>query len=175
MRLFCDTGTERWYSPDMAQETIKHVHELMDSVQMDNTHWMEKLWALTNELRARVDERFPNLQRDPSSAGYDSYGGGPGQPNGRATTWVGDDIDWLVHSHTGNPSMGFSNMHLTLWLGPHTPVPHLAFAFGTMPEMFCLIEYNPRCDLALNPDELHKYYLPMNDQWLELRVVPRLD
>jgi hypothetical protein len=160
----------------MAQETLQHVSEMMDKVDVNNTDWFERLWGLTAELRARVDERFPNLVRDPSSVQYDAYGAKPGEPGpgGHCTTWVGDDVDWMVHSNTGNAAVGFCNMHLTIWLGPHSPVPHLGFAFGTMPNMFMLVEFPPRCDLSVNPDQLFKYYEPMNDEWLALRSHPEL-
>ncbi len=160
----------------MARETLQHVSEMVDGVSINNTNWFERLWAMVAELRIRVDERFPDLVRDPSSLQFDAYGAKQGEPgpSGFCSTWAGNDIDWMVHSNTGNAAMGFCNMHLTLWLGPHTPVPHLSFAFGTMPNMFMLIEHNPRFDLAVNPDELFKYYEPLNGEWLKLREHPTL-
>jgi hypothetical protein len=36
---------------------------------------------------------------------------------------LGPEIDWLIHSWIGNSPLGFTNMHVTVWLGPHIDVP----------------------------------------------------
>jgi Red chlorophyll catabolite reductase (RCC reductase) len=160
----------------MANENLRTVDELVDAAgPIDTVPTFEALWGLVGELRARIDERF-TLMRDPSSIPYDVYESAPGVPGprGHMTTWVGQEVDWMVQSNIGNPAFGFSNMHLTLWLGPHVKVPHLAFAFGTMPDLFFLVDYMPRSDLRLDIDALRAYYEPVNAKWLAFRETPGL-
>ena len=151
----------------MAQESLQHVTEMLDATKVDNTEWFEKLWGLTAQLRLRVDEKFPNLVRDPSSLPHDRYAGEEaGGPNGHMTTWVGEPIDWMVHSNLVNPTMGFCNMHLSMWLGPTVKVPHCAFAFGTFPDLFLLGDFPARTDTIIDTEHLYTYYEAVNAFWL---------
>ncbi len=155
----------------MAQESLQHVTELLDANKVDNTEWFEKLWALTAQLRSRVDEKFPNLVRDPSSLPHDRYAGEEaGGPNGHMTSWVGEPIDWMVHSNLVNPTMGFCNMHLSMWLGPTVKVPHCAFAFGTFPDLFLLGDFPARTDTIIDTEHLYTYYEAVNAFWLKHRA-----
>ena len=61
---------------------------------------------------------------------------------------------------SANPPLGFTNMHVTAWLGPHIDVPHLGIAWGTLPDLWFYIDYNPRSDLMLDTDALDKYWEP---------------
>jgi hypothetical protein len=156
----------------MAEETLEHVSEMVDKRPVDTTEWFERLWSMNEELFAKVRARF-DVSPDPSSEPFHSYGA-PNGPAGHMTTWAGPEVDWLVFSRIGNPSVGFSNMHLTVHLGPHTNVPHLAMAFGTMPTLFFLTDYLPRADLSIDIDSLKRYYQPLNATWLERRANPAL-
>ena len=80
------------------------------------------------------------------------------------------EIDWLVHSWIGNPPLGFTNMHVTAWLGPHIDVPHLGIAWGTLPDLWFYIDFNARTDLMLDTEALDKYFEPLNEEFLELRA-----
>lgn len=151
-------------------QPLRHVTELLDAQQSDASEWFVKLWALTQQLRERVNERFPNLVRDPSSLAHDRYASTSADgPNGHMTTWTGDNIDWMVHSHLVNTKMGFCNMHLTLWLGPQIKVPHLAFAFGTFPDLFFLADFPTRADTIVDTEHLFKYHEELNPIWLKHR------
>jgi Red chlorophyll catabolite reductase (RCC reductase) len=155
----------------MAQESLQHVTELLDASAVDNTEWFDRLWKLTGELRARVDAKFPNLVRDPSSLPHDRYASAEsGGPNGHMTTWVGEPIDWMVHSNLVNPTIGFCNMHLSMWLGPTVKVPHCAFAFGTFPDLFLLGDFPARTDTIIDTEHLYTYYEAVNAFWLKHRA-----
>ena len=155
----------------MAQESLQHVTELLDAGKVDNTEWFGRLWGLTNQLRARVDKKFPDLARDPSSLPHDQYAGAEsGGPNGHMTTWVGEPIDWMVHSNLVNPTIGFCNMHLSMWLGPTVKVPHCAFAFGTFPDLFLLGDFPARSDTIIDTEHLYTYYEAVNALWLKHRA-----
>lgn len=60
-------------------------------------------------------------------------------------------------------------MRLTLWLSPLIQVPHLAFEFGTKPDLFFYIDYIPRVDLWSDLSYTESYYEPVNATYLELR------
>ena len=154
----------------MAEESLRHVTELLDSGVVDTTEWFHKLWAMTTELRARVDAKFPDLVRDPSSLAYDHYASEASGPQGHMTTWVGEPIDWMVHSNLVNPTIGFCNMHLSMWLGPTVKVPHCAFAFGTFPELFLLGDFPARADTIIDTEHLYTYYESVNALWLKHRT-----
>ncbi len=68
----------------------------------------------------------------------------------------------MVHSFMGTPARSFSNMHLTVWLGPQIDVPHFGFALGTIPDLFCYLDLVPRADLVSDLDYLDRYYEPRN-------------
>jgi hypothetical protein len=135
---------------------------------VDITEAYADLWKLLAELKDKVFARF-ELQPDPSTAEFATYGG-PEGPRGELTAYVGPEVDWAVHSWLGNPQYSFSNMHLTVWLGPQVKVPHLGIAFGTMPDLWCYLDYVPRSDLMVDLEALDTYYEPTNEQWLALRA-----
>ena len=163
------------YRRRMAEETLRTVVELLDEQSSDNTEWFDQLWGLTSELRARVDARFPDLARDPSSLPYDRYASKSADgPNGHMTTWTSPEVDWMVNSNLTNTKLGFCNMHLTLWLGPQIKVPHLAFAFGTFPDLFFLCDFPARADTVIDTASLYRYNEPVNERWLGLRAHPNL-
>lgn len=149
-------------------ETLKHVADIVsERPNIDVSPQFDALWDVLSELRAKVDARL-ELTQDPSSERFASYGGETG-PRGSLRAYTGPEVDWMVHSWVGNPELSFTNMHLTTWLGPHVDVPHLGYAFGTMPDIWFLVDFPPRRELVVNIDYLDRYYKPFNDRWLEIR------
>src|SRR5262249_36316404 len=130
---------------------LTSIEEMFDSDQRtDRQSTFDALWALNGELFARVKQRFA-LTRDPSCEDLVPYKGIDGAA-GSLACYSGPEIDWLVHSWTGNPKASFTNMHLTVALGPHTDAPHFGFALGTTPDLFIYMDYLPRRDLWTRPD-----------------------
>lgn len=152
------------------KETLEGVEEIFDRRdQVDSTETFNRLWSITTDLMAKLEARF-ELTRDPSTEQLESYKGEADYPSGRLAAYTGPEIDWLVHSWIGNPPLGFTNMHVTAWLGPQIDVPHLGIAWGTLPDLWFYIDYNPRSDLMLDTDSLDRYYGVQNDEFLELRA-----
>lgn len=134
----------------------------------------DQLWSITQELRQKLQTRF-ELQLDPSTADLGEYNSLDGNIKGSLSAYSGREIDWLVNSRMGNPvNSNFSIMRLTIWLGSHIQVPHLAFEFGTTPNLFFFIDYIPRSDLLSNWEYLERYYEPVNQTFLKLQADPRL-
>lgn len=152
------------------RETLEGVEEIFDRRAVtDSSDTFKRLWAVSEELMAKLKNRF-ELTRDPSTEDLESYRGEAEYPAGRLAAYAGEEIDWLVHSWIGNPPLGFTNMHVTVWLGPHIDVPHFGFACGTLPDMWFYVDYNPRSDLMLDTDALEKYFAPFNEQFLAARA-----
>lgn len=152
------------------RETLQGVQDIFDERQeTDASAAFETLWSITGEIMDKLKVRF-ELQRDPSTSNLDSYRGSTQYPAGHLAAYSGPEIDWLVHSWIGNPPRGFTNMHVTVWLGPHVRVPHLGIAWGTLPDLWFYIDFNPRSDLMIDTAALEKYYEPLNDEFLELRA-----
>jgi len=143
-------------------------------LEVDNTSVFEQLWGVTNELRQKLDARF-ELQPDVSTKNLQSYSAATGTARGSLNTFSGSEIDWLVHSWLRDPESGFSNMHLTIWLGPQSLVPHLAYAFATVPHLFFYMDYIPRTDLLTDLEYLDRYYEPINQTYLALQADARLE
>ena len=138
---------------------------------VDTTGWFGKLWDITHELSKKLANRF-ELKPDGSTEQFANYTSLDGNAKGSLNTFVGPEIDWLVHSHIGNPKFSFTNMHFTVWLGPQTNAPHFGMAMGTMPDIFFYFDYMPRVELLTNPDYLDKYYEPVNTKWREFQDNP---
>jgi hypothetical protein len=154
-------------------ENLRSVVDMVaERPDVDSTPFFDGLWDLAGELRARIDARF-RLEPDPSSEPFHAYGTGDG-PRGSLRTFAGDEIDWLVHSWVGNPQSSFTNVHLSVWLGAQVDVPHLAYAFGTMPDLWFYIDLPPRADLDVEIGYLDRYYAPANETWLAIRERPEL-
>ncbi len=152
------------------KETLEGVEEIFDrQEQVDSTPSFNRLWGITQDLMAKLEARF-ELTRDPSTDVLETYKGESDFPAGRLAAYSGPEMDWLVHSWIGNPPLGFTNMHITAWLGPHIDVPHLGIAWGTLPDLWFYIDYNPRSDLMIDTDSLDKYWGAQNDEFLDLRA-----
>ncbi len=156
------------------RETLEGVEEIFDRrATRDTTGTFENLWATSEELMSKLRGRF-ELARDPSTDDLESYRGEAQYPAGRLAAYAGPEIDWLVHSWIGNPTVGFTNMHVTVWLGPQNDVPHFGFACGTLPDLWFYIDYNPRSDLMIDTGALDRFYAPLNEQFLQARADPGL-
>jgi hypothetical protein len=155
-------------------ETFKAVQDFVDEsgATVDVTPAYTQLWALVEELKAKVDKRF-ELTRDASTEQFESYSGDG--PTGTIRAYSGPEIDWMVHSWIANPTASFTNIHLTIWLGPQVRVPHFGLAFGTFPQVWCYLDYVPRADLVVDLDYLDTYYEPLNEECLDVRGRPGLD
>ena len=152
------------------RETLQGVQDIFDERgPTDATATFNRLWSITEEIMAKLEARF-ELARDPSTEGLESYRGEAEHPSGRLAGHTGPEMDWLVHSWIGNPPLGFTNMHVTAWLGPHIDVPHLGIAWGTLPDLWFYADFNPRTDLMLDTEALDRYWEPFNEEFLELRA-----
>lgn len=153
----------------MSEMILTSIEEMFDaSPAVDRQSTFDALWALTGELLERVALRF-KLERDPSSADLTPYNGLDGA-SGYLANYVGPEVDWLTHSWTGNPKASFTNMHLTVGLGPHTDAPHFGFALGTTPDFFVYMDYLPRRDLWTNPLYVDHYYGEANKAYLAMQA-----
>lgn len=133
------------------------VEDLVDAnPNIDNSATFDRLWAITNALFERVKMRF-ELTMDPCTTDLQPYTGKESAA-GYLAAYTGPEIDWLIHSWTGNPKSSFTNMHLTINLGAHIDVPSFGFALGTMPDIFWYMDTMPRKELVSNPDYLDAYW-----------------
>ncbi|HKY14674.1 MAG TPA: hypothetical protein VJM33_07085 [Microthrixaceae bacterium] len=152
-------------------ETTKSVNQIFDeSPTTDSTEAFTRLWATMGDITDRVLSRF-ELQEDPSVADLATFGN-PVGPRGSLRAWSGPGVDWMINSWLGDPEAGFTNMHLTVWLGPDTDVPHLGMAWGTLPTLWCFIDLLPRADLFVDLDYVDRYYEPVNDVYMSLKDDP---
>lgn len=153
----------------MSNATVKSLFELLgERPDVDNSGMFVELWNLLGEVRAKIDARF-ELHPDGSTADLQPYETANGEGKGLLSGFSGPEVDWMVHSYIGNPKASFTNMHLTCWLGPHTNVPHLGIAMGTMPDIFFYMDYVPRVDLVSNLDYMDTYYEPANARYLQIQ------
>lgn len=157
----------------MTQATLKSIEQMIDERPIvNNQETFDALWGITKELRAKVDARF-ELHPDPSTSDLQPYHAINGNAKGFLSAFAGPEIDWLVHSWIGTPETSFTNMHLTIHLGPQTRVPHFGFALGTAPDIFVYMDYVPRTDLQVDLEYLDTYYEPVNDSFLRIRADKR--
>jgi hypothetical protein len=133
------------------------VDDLVSSaLTQDNRETFKALWQITGALFEKVKARF-DLTLDPCTADLQAYCGKDGA-SGSLSAYCGPQIDWLIHAWTGNPVAGFTNMHLTIYLGPHIDVPHFGFALGTIPDIFWYMDTIARKELSTNPDYADRYW-----------------
>lgn len=152
----------------MAKNVTKSVSDLFHgSDTVDNSAVFEALWSNLSVLNDRIESHF-ELTKDPSSDPYDSYDTDNGAI-GSLKASAGPEMDWLIHSYLGDPVKGFTNMHLTAWLGPQTKVPHLGIAWGTLPELWFYVDLQPRSDLLVDTESLDKYFEPFNERFMAYR------
>jgi hypothetical protein len=155
----------------MSQKILKSIEEMVDTAPaLDRQSTFDALWALTGELFERVRARF-ELSLDPSCKDLMPYKGVEGA-SGYLSSYAGPQVDWLTYSWTGNPRASFTNMHLTIGLGPQADAPNLGFALGTTPDLFVYMDFLPRVDLWTRPDYADKYYGKANQAYLAMQANP---
>ncbi len=155
----------------MSASILTSIKDMVENTPLqDRQSTFDQLWALTTELFERVQQRF-ELQLDPSCSDLRPYVGKDGA-NGYLANFSGPQVDWLTHSWTGNPKASFTNMHLTVGLGPQTDVPHLGFALGTTPDFFVYMDYLPRRDMWTDPAYADHYYGEANAAYLKMQATP---
>lgn len=157
-------------------ETTRSISQIHDAAgPTDTSAEFAQLHEAMTAMFAKLAARF-ELERDPSTEELEHYGvpgAEPGTgPGGQIRAYVGPEVDWLIHSWMGVPESGFTNLHLTVWLGPQTNVPHFGMAWGNLPDYWYFVDYVPRVDLLTNYDYLQRYYGVHNEQYMELRHEP---
>ncbi|NTU78847.1 MAG: red chlorophyll catabolite reductase [Chloroflexales bacterium] len=139
----------------------------------DASEARDRLWAITGELRGKLLGRF-ELTPGAAAAPFRVYSTPDRSCRGEMLVFSGAAIDYMASAWIGNPSAGFSNLHLNIWLRPHLRVPNLSIVFGTVPDLFFFADYVPRADLWTDLEYLDRYYEPVNRRALELRADDRL-
>ena len=151
-------------------DNLKSVVELIaERPAIDNTETFERLKAIQTRLWAKITARFPDLEMHESTRQFQPYQSLDGSAKGDLAGYTSAEVDWAVCSWVGNPKLSFCNMHITIWMKPHTFLPHLAFACGTFPVFFSLLDYIPRVEPTVNPEYLKKYLEPANATYLQMQ------
>lgn len=112
-----------------------------------------------------------DLEAHPAS--LPEFGSPDGAMRGVIKASSGGDLDWVIDSWIGSPERGFTNHHLTLWLGDRIAVPHLGMAIGTIPQLFCFCDLVPRSDLWVDTATLDRYYEPWNERYMAIAADDR--
>lgn len=151
-------------------DNLKSVKELIaESPNFDNTETFEKLRAIQTNLWAKITNRFPDLKMSEATKQFQPYQSLDGSAKGELAGYASDKVEWAVCSWVGNPKMSFCNLHITIWMKEHTYLPHLAFACGTFPVFFFLLDYIPRVEPTVHPEYLQKYLEPANQTFLQMQ------
>ncbi|MEP5568435.1 MAG: hypothetical protein ABJN62_11415 [Halioglobus sp.] len=162
----------------MSERILTPIIDLVEaSPDVDNRETFNHLWEILGEMNDRIQSRF-ELVRDPCSERFDDYsnlGGAGTGAEGSLKTYSGPEIDWYVHSYIGSPESSFTNMHITISLGPQYLVPNFGFALGTVPDLFMYMDYIPRVELMANAEYVDKYYTEVNDEFLDLQEDDRFN
>ncbi len=158
-------------SDNQAQRVLTPIIDMVKAApNEDRTEQFGRLWGILEKMHAKITQRF-DLTRDPVCDDLVDYTLDSGH-KGSTEVYVGPEIDWYVHSWCGHPSQTFSNMHITITLGPQYLVPNFGFALGTVPDLFMYMDYIPRVDLLHNIDYVDRYYTEVNDEFLRLQELP---
>lgn len=156
------------------QDNLKSVRELIaERPDLDNTDIFLQLRQIQDEVWDKLAARFV-LERDASTVNFESYASPDGTAKGTLKGFTGPEVDWAINAWIGNPARSFCNLHITVWLGPHTRVPHFGFACGTFPVVFTFLDYLPRVDVRLHPDYLQRYLQPVNERFMQLQADTRM-
>jgi len=160
----------------MSDRVLTSIIDLVEQApKQNNRKTFERLWNILENMRAKIDARF-ELRQDPASEKFNDYKNLEGcaeGTEGSLKAYTGPEVDWFIHSYIGSPESSFTNMHITLSLGPQSPVPHFGFALGTIPDLFMYMDYLPREELSANLDYMDKYYADVNEEFLELQADAR--
>lgn len=150
-------------------QNLKSVQEHFDEAGPTDVTSLFTDWkALIDRMAAKVADRF-ELVRDPSTDELESFTSENG-PSGSVRGYTGPEVDWMIHSHMENSAMGFVNVHLTIWLGPQTRVPHFGMALGAFPQGWLFLDSVPRTNLMTDTDSFDRYYAPMNEEWEQVQA-----
>ena len=156
----------------MSERILTPIIDLVEqSPDVDNRGVFNQLWAILDEMNSKIQARF-ELNLDPCSERFHDYKAiatSEDGAEGSLKTYSGPEVDWYVHSYIGSPESTFTNMHITLSLGPQTLVPNFGFALGTVPDLFMYMDYLPRVDLLSNIDYADQYYTEVNEEFLDLQ------
>ncbi|MCD9198622.1 hypothetical protein [Aeromicrobium wangtongii] len=150
-------------------QNLKSVQEYFDEAGPTDVTSLFADWkALIDRMATKVADRF-DLVRDPSTDALESFTSENG-PSGSVRGYTGPEVDWMIHSHMENAALGFVNVHLTIWLGPHVRVPHFGMALGAFPQGWLFLDSVPRSNLMTDTDSFDKYYGPLNDEWEQFQA-----
>lgn len=156
-------------------DTIQHLADVLDAHRpVNNTAKFEYLLGVRECAWAIICAGL-RLREDHACADVRAIRDLQGNVAGEMTTFTGDGspVDWIVRSWIGKPETGFTNIHLTCWLDPSVDVPHLGFALGTAPDVFCYCDFLPRVEACTDYGYCERYLEPMNEAWIALRRNPR--
>ena len=158
----------------MGEKILKSVIELVEAnPSVNNRAVFERLWGITEKMIAKIHARF-ETSLDPCCASFQDYKTlSQTAGEGSLKAYSGKEIDWLIHSYIGSPESSFTNMHITISLGPQYLVPNFGFALGTIPDLFLYMDFIPRADLLADIDYTDKYYEPVNGEYLSLQADKR--
>jgi hypothetical protein len=132
----------------------------------------ERIGRGMQRLSARLREAFP-LTSHPMAAPFARFASPDERMRGEIRAGTSDVLDWVIDSWIGSPERGFTNHHLTIWVSDRIAVPHLAFAMGTIPDLFLFCDFVPRSDLWTDTESLDRYHATMNDVRLEVSADAR--
>lgn len=156
----------------MGERILTPIIDLVEErPDVDNRETFDVLWRILASMREKIDARF-ELTQDPCSMMFENYrdiATSAEGAEGSLRAYSGPEIDWMVHSYIGSPESSFTNMHITISLGPQSLVPHFGFALGTVPDLFIYMDYLPRVELVANAEYADRYYSEVNEEFLELQ------
>lgn len=156
--------------PAAKTDNLKSVSELIaETPNFDNSQTFDKLRAIQEKLWRKITKRFPDLKMHESTRRFQPYQSLDASAQGELAGFTSEEIEWAVCSWVGNPKLSFCNLHITVWMKEHTYLPHLAFACGTFPVLFFLLDYIPRVEPTVHPEYLKKYLEPANSVFLQMQ------
>lgn len=161
----------------MSERILTSIIEMVEqSPNVNNRQVFEQLWAILAAMNEKIQARF-ELFLDPCSRRFEDYRAisVDAGAEGSLRTYCGPEVDWYVHSYIGSPESSFTNMHITISLGPQYLVPNFGFALGTVPDLFMYMDYIPKVDLLANIDYVDQYYTEVNTEFLDLQSDDRFN
>jgi len=150
-------------------QNLKYVQDFLDDAPVTDVSAIFAEWTdIIEGLKTKAMAHF-DLKRDPSTEELEAFSSDvEGGPSGSVRGYTGPDVDWMIHSHMQNKGLGFVNVHLTIWLGPHIDVPHFGMALGAFPQAWMFLDSVPRKVISTDADYFRTYYEPFNQEWLTL-------
>lgn len=157
----------------MSEDTVRSLADVLDSrAPVNNVETFQYLLGVRERAWEVVRSNL-NLREDLKCSDIRDIPDLQGNTVGNIRTYTGKYVDWIVRSWIGKPETGFTNIHLTCWVSDEIDVPHLGFALGTAPDVFCYVDFLPRYDPHISFDHLNTYHEQMNETWIKLRRNPR--